>query len=58
MQDRELVEKLLGLRVFKSSVTFVPTSSFQEKTVDVHAFLWMVDGFAFNTTVLSLNDFF
>jgi len=58
MQDRELVEKLLRLRVFKSSVTFVPASSFQEKTVDVHALLRMVDGFAFNATVLALNNLF
>jgi len=56
MQDRELVEKLFGLRIFQSSVTLVPASAFKEETMNVHTFLRMVDRLALNATVLALND--
>jgi len=55
VQDWELVVKLFGLRFFQSSVTLVPASTFEVETVDVHTFLWMVDGFALNATVITLD---
>lgn len=56
VQDRELVEQLLGLRVLQSSVTLVPTGALQEQTVDVYTFLWLLDRFTFDTTVFTWND--
>ena len=56
MQDWELVVQLLWLRLFKSSLLSVPTSTLEEESMDVDTFLWMVDGLAFNSSVFSLDD--
>ena len=55
MQDWELVEKLLGLRFFESSVTLVPASALKVEAVDVHTFLWMIDRLALNASIITLD---
>jgi hypothetical protein len=57
VKNRECVEELLWLRIFKSSVGLVPSSTFQVKSVDVDTFSRGIELFALNPSIITLDDF-
>jgi hypothetical protein len=55
VKNRELEVKLLWLRIFESFVGLVPSSTFKIKTMDINTFVWRLELFAFNSTIVTLN---
>ena len=58
MHDWELVVQFFGCLFFEVSVALVPACAFEEETVDVNSFLRGVDVLSFDSSIISLDDFF
>ena len=56
MEDWELVVEFLRVGVFESSLASIPTSSFEEETMDIDSLLWWADLSSFDSSVITLND--